>query len=1345
MLFKNVPEKPGMAFVVIVHLAADFESQLHEIVGRSTSMTVVQVREQVIVEADHVYVISPAKLLSMQGDHLHVDELHRLSGGRPSSIDHFFRTLAEVQRERSVCVVLSGTGADGSLGVKRIKECGGVALVQTPEDAEYDGMPSSAIATGTVDFVLPAAAMAGKLVELWANAQAMELPAPADLQMRVSRPANAAAAEHAEAALNDVMLLLRNATGHDFRHYKRATVLRRIERRLQVNSLPTLPEYRSYLAGHPEESWALLNDLLISVTNFFRDRDAFDALEREIASSLVETPRAAVRAWVAACATGEEAYSVAMLLSERTRHQRPEPAIQVFASDIDERAIGVARAGVYPNTVVADLTPGRLGQFMQKEDGNVRVRKELREKVLFATHNLLRDPPFSNLDLVCCRNLLIYLDREVQEQVLRLFHFALRPGGLLFLGMSESADAVNDLFVPVDKKHRIYRSDGVRRGRRTTPMLPATETFPQMPMRATVPAEPRAALGELHERAREQVAAPSVLIDRSNNILHSTLRASAYLRFAPGQPSQDLLAAVRPELRIELRTALAQAWQQGQSVESRPVKVDGNGQASWISMSVRPVANSEVPLVLVFFNDAQYSFGLEASEAHEKDPMFDVLEEELQRTREQLNGTLGESAASGEELRASNEELQAINEELRSATEELETGKEELQSVNEELFTVNQELKAKIDETSKSNDDLTNLIASTDIATVFVDRAMHIKRFTPRASTLFNLISSDVGRSLLDITHRLDYPQLAADTGETFASLRSIEREVKGADGKIYLVRLLPYRTQHDVIDGAVLTFIDISAARRAQEQLRIGEANLQLVVERTQDYAIITLDTNGLVTTWNQGAQRMFGYDDAEMIGQPLDILFTPEDRAAGVPQAEMARARDTGRALDERWHMTKDGSHFYCSGIMTPIHEQGRLLGYAKIARDQTDRKQSESQLETLLIQEKETRAELQRAITMKDEFLAVMSHELKHPLNLIHVNAELLSRMPQVRDSPNVARAADVIRRTVLSQAKIIDDLLDLSRLRTGKLALSTELVNWESVITRVIDAVAHDAQVLQLSLRADLDPGASMIEADPVRAEQIVWNLVSNALKFTPAGGKVQVRLTVDGADARLDVIDTGQGIAQDFLEHVFDMFRQADRSTTRPQGGMGIGLALVKQLVEAHGGRVAVDSAGAGKGSTFSVWMPLADAETANASLPRGVPALSGMRILLVDDAEDALQSFAALLGLEGADVVAVSSGRQALAAIEQAPFDLLLSDVAMPGMDGYELIVAIRGGVGDGSSANVAAIALTGFGRPMDTRRALAAGFDAHLAKPIVIEDLLQIIQHLPRLTVAKGKGASDR
>ncbi len=1327
-LFEPMSAAPGMAFVVVVHLSPRHDSNLADILGRVTRMPVQAVRETTTIAADHVYVISPAQQLTMTDGQLRVAKRPE-TVGRPAAIDSFLRTLAMAHGRRAVGIVLSGTGSDGTLGLARLKECGGVTLAQAPEDAEYDGMPVSAIDDGVVDFVLPAAGMSAKLAALWENMQRIELPEPSVPGVPVVP--TEADADAAQAALAQILRLLRVATGHDFKHYKRATVLRRIERRLQVTGMAGLPEYRAYLQEHPEESKGLLKDLLISVTNFFRDREAFDALEAEIDASLMPVAKSTgkLRAWVAGCATGEEAYSIAMLLSERAEEQRPDLRIQVFASDIDESAIAAARAAIYPDTVLDDVTPARLRRFFVKEENHVRVRKELRDRVLFAVHNLLRDPPFSSLDLICCRNLLIYFDRDVQQQVLEVFHFALKPGGLLFLGSSESADAAGQLYEQVDKKWRIFRADGTLR-RRPVPGLPLHQRA--SPFGAgTSPAEGSPALGDLHHRLREAYAPPSILIDAESNILHSTPRAAPFLRFVHGQPTYNLLEVVRPELRLELRTAIFRARQLHASVEAKKVRLDDAGEAPWVTMTAHPIEEAGSALVLVMFDSIAATLGDGAQKASNKDPLLLSLEEELRQTREQLRGSIGESAKSTEDLRASNEELQAINEELRSATEELETSKEELQSVNEELITVNQELKTKVEETAKANDDLKNLIASTDIATVFVDRELRVKRFTPRASQLFNLIESDIGRRLLDITHRLQYEHLARDARTAFDSLRVVEREVGGPDGRTYLVRALPYRTHEDVIDGAVLNFIDITATRRAEQQVREGEANLRTLLESSEDYAIITTDSSGMIATWNQGAHRLFGFDPSDALGQSIELIFTPADRAEGVPQQEMKEAREQGRASDERWHLRKDGTSFFCSGILAPMYKNEQLVGYAKIARDLTDHKRAETRLAALLQQEKGMRSELQRASVLKDEFLAVMSHELKHPLNLIHVNAELLARLPEVRESASVARAASVIRRTVLSQAKIIDDLLDLSRARTGKLGLSKAALEWSVVVERVVDAVQADAAAKSITLECEIDAAASSINADAVRVEQIVWNLLSNALKFTQAGGAIRVGLSLDGSFGRLDVADTGQGISADFLPHVFEMFRQASHGAARSEGGLGIGLALVKHLVEEHGGRVAVASDGPGRGARFSVWLPLAEQASASPLGGRAKPGLDKLRVLLVDDVQDALESFATLLQLEGAEVTAVASGKAALEAAETAEFDLLFSDIAMPGMDGYALMEALRA---NGRTAKLPAIALTGFGRSQDVKRAIAAGFDAHLAKPIEMQELLLVVERLAGL-----------
>ncbi|MEM5338145.1 CheR family methyltransferase [Paraburkholderia azotifigens] len=1324
--FEALPAHTSMAFVVIVHLAPDHASNLASLLQKATDMPVLEVTSPTPIEPDHVYLIAPSLELTMVDDYLRVAP-KQAEDGRRAAIDLFFRTLAEVHRERAIGIVLSGAGSDGSVGLSRVKEMGGITFAQDPTEAEYDSMPRSAIATGMVDFVLTAAEMPQRLLDLWMTAKEIHLPI-VEGDERDENISN----ESAERALREIMVILRTRTGHDFRHYKRATVLRRIERRLQVNGITDLQAYRDHLHLHPDETQALLQDMLISVTNFFRDKEAFDVLEREVLPQLFEGrgEQDRIRAWSVGCATGEEAYSLAMLLQERSLKSAEGISFQVFATDIDERAISFARTGLYPDSILADVTTSRVRQFFSKDAAHYRVKKELREHMLFAHHNVLSDPPFSRLDLICCRNLLIYLDREAQIEILKMFHFALRPGGVLFLGSSESADSVSSMFSVIDKRNRIYRANMAVRGDTPVPVAMSGMASTR-PIVATVqpPGRRRFSFGDLHQRLVEQYAPPSVLVSRDSEIVHLSDRAGRFLQYSGGEPSHNIVAVVRAELRLELRTAIYQALHTNRSVEARRVRIVREGRSYFVNMTARPVHDPEAnaDFVLVLFDEVEDSMGgSETSSADaQKDPIISQLERELQRTKEQLQSTIEQSETSTEELKASNEELQAINEELRSATEELETSKEELQSINEELTTVNAELKSKVEETGKINDDLQNLIAANDIGTIFVDRNICIKRYTPRATDVFSIIPSDIGRSLLDITHRLEYDKLADDAAEAFDSLRLIERELKSNDGRWYLARFVPYRTTEDRIDGAVLSFIDITGRRQAEDLLREGERRMRIVAEGTKDYAIITFDDEGLVTSWNAGAERIFGYTEAEMIGQSADILSTEEDRAANIAQQEFAEARLNGRTDEERWHVRKDGTRFFASGVLSRLDEAG-VSGFAKIARDLGEFSHATA--------ERGTQNELLRAATerdaqrRRDEFLAVVSHELKHPLNLISASAELIARAPETRQSLNISRAADTIRRTVIGQAQIIDDLLDISRVRTGKLSIVRTIVDMREIVQRVCNAVQDDARQRGIAFSLTMSESPVIVYADLTRVEQIVWNLISNALKFTTRGSVVVSLQTNEHAEAVLRVTDTGTGIEPLLLPHIFDMFQQS-RDPMARRAGLGIGLALVRDLVNLHGGAVRAESEGVGRGATFTVTLPThRTLHYARAADGHATDSLQGVRVLMVDDDAATVETFRLLLEGEGAIVQTATSGEEALAMLNGNVPDVVLSDIGMHGMDGFEFVGKLRQEPG---MKSVICIALSGFGQEADVKMAENAGFDAHLKKPVMLEELLHVFSRL--------------
>ncbi|MEE1880686.1 PAS domain S-box protein [Pseudomonas soli] len=1328
--FRHTPQDCDMAFVVVLHLSPDHQSQADRIIQAVTGMPVRQVSEPVPIERNHVYVISPANRLSTNDGYLRVSPAKR-SRGDHVAIDLFFRDLADVHKDHAFCVVLSGTGSDGAVGLSRIKEQGGVTLVQAPEDAEYPEMPRAALATGMVDLVLPVAEMPARLVEMWRTARQVKLPRidddslPPALGEREGDPAAC------DPLLDEILLSLQDNTGHDFSHYKRATVLRRLERRLHVTGQTDLAGYRDYLQCHPDESRALLADMLIGVTNFFRDREAFEALQRHVMPGLVnregnEEPASEVRVWSAGCSTGEEAYSLAMLVSEQLAIERRSAQVQIFATDLDDRAIGIGRCGQYPDAIATDVSPARLRQFFLKEDQHYRVRKEIREKVLFARHNLLSDPPFSQLDLIVCRNLLIYLDREVQRDILRLFHFALRPGGYLFLGSSESTDLAADLFVAVDKRNRIFRAREVAAVRH-----PARLQAPE-PALAPAPARARAArklsYAEIHHRALARCTPPSLVVDTEGNILHMSEGVGRYLRHAGGELSHNLLNLVLTPLRPALRSTLLQAQGSGQAVTSRTVSLDLDEHTEGVRILVQPhqdePSGSECLLVVFQSGEADNAITRAPGVEQTEGMLLGNLERELHRTRLQLQETIEQSEFSSQELTASNEEMQAINEELRSASEELETSKEELQSINEELLTVNYELKIKVEETDKVNDYLSNLIASTDIATVFVDRNLCIRWFTPRATDIFSMLPVDTGRSLLDITHRLDYPGLADDARAVVERETTIEREVVGHNQHWYLARLLPYRASERNVDGTVLTFIDISQSRAAEERLRQGEERMRLVAESTHDFAIILLDEQGLITDWNTGAALIFGYGKDEVLGHHYQLIFTEQDRASGLPERELRSARLHGRGQDERWHVRKDGSRFYCSGEVSRL-KGSSLRGYVKIARDLTGHKRLHDEQSKQL-------AESQNTSHMKDEFFAVMSHELKHPLNLIQLNAEILRRSPSVKGNGVASKAVGTICEAVSSQARIIDDLLDVARIRTGKLKLKTQVLDLCAVLQAIQAVLANEQHACEVRLALPADGAPVYVEADSTRLEQIVWNLLNNALKFSPAGSEIRLALVRQGNQARLEVIDQGIGLTDESLESVFDLFSQAaPQASGNHRDGLGIGLSLVRQLVEAHGGTVSATSAGLGCGATFTVCLPLSDPgqqaqpDTSDDNIEG---RLNGVRVLLVDDSVEILEVMQQLLEMESAEVEAYSNPQAALEAAAHGRYDIILSDIGMPVMDGHALIKALRGLE---HLRYTPAIALTGYGASADQYRSRQSGFDRHLNKPVGYDELIEAIEGL--------------
>ena len=931
--FDHTAPDSGMAFVVILHLAPDYESQAADLLQAHTAMPVTQVTGAVPLAQNHVYVIPPAKHLLIAGGHLRLAEA-ALEQDQRAPIDHFFRTLADTHARHATAIILSGTGSDGTVGLKRVKEQGGAIFVQDPQEAQFDGMPRSAIATGLVDFVLPVAAMPEMLIAYWRRAPESG-----------SATAGSGGGDADEASLREILALLRVRTNHDFSQYKRPTILRRVGRRLQVTGVSDLAAYLDLLRNRPEEVQALLQDLLISVTNFFRDREAWAALQAIVPLLFAgKGPEDQVRVWVTACATREEAYTVGMLLLEHARTLDHPPAIQIFATDIDDAAIRRAREGSYPETIAGDVSPERLRQFFVLEQGRYCVKPELREVVLFAQHNILRDPPFSKLDLITCRNLLIYLNHEAQEQVIRLFHFSLRPGGYLLLGTAESLDHVAQLFDVAAKGQRLFKQRAYPAV--LPPALPARgPTALQRPPRISAPEQggPGSSLDELHRRLALRYAPPSVIVNEDYEIVHLSPGAGRFLVLQAGEPSYNLLRVAHPDLRLELRAALLQSTQLGTRTESRHIRVTFDDIARLVDVVVEPIQDGDWPgaYLFVLFVDAGPAGATRERGASAPAEVVQQLEAELERTRERLQMTVEEYETAGEEYKAANEELTAINEELRAAGEELETSKEELQAVNEELQTVNQELKARVDEGSQANNDLQNLIAVTEIATLFLDSELHLTRYTPSVERIFNLIPTDLHRPFAHITHTLRDDRLVADAQEVLATLQPIEREVASTTGQWYLMQQHPYRTLDDHIAGVVISFIDITERKRREAAL----AEKARLLDLSND-AIIVRDVENRIIYWNHGAAELYGWTRAEALGQDLHGLLRTEFE---IPLEQLLIVlRQHDRMEGEVVQVTRDGRRInaFCRWALDRDAE-GRPGAILTTYNDITERKRADAAL--------------------------------------------------------------------------------------------------------------------------------------------------------------------------------------------------------------------------------------------------------------------------------------------------------------------------------------------------------------------------------------------------------------
>ena len=948
--FYHMPSDSGMAFVIIQHLSPTHKSIMASLLSKNTKMEVMEVKDGMKVEPNRVYLNPPNKNVSIiQGTLQLMEPIRTKSINLP--IDYFFRSISEELREKAICIILSGTATDGTLGIKAVKGEGGMVMVQSPESAKYDGMPRSAIDTGLVDFILSVEQMPGELIRYVRHPY---IEGPAEIYVGESQ---------FKTYIPKIFALIRTATGHDLSNYKETTISRRVERRMAVHQIQKISDYVSYLQRTQAEVEILFKDLLIGVTNFFRDTEAFQVLKDRVFPGLfrkkdTDTP---IRVWVVGCSTGEEAYSMAMLLQETMDMLKKHFNVQIFASDIDSEAINSARLGIYPESIATDVSNERLNQFFVKEENTYIVKKQLREMIVFSVHNLIKDPPFSKMDLVSCRNLLIYMDTVLQKKILPLFHYAMNLEGILFLGTSESIGEFTDMFTPIDSKQKIFK-------RRAIHFERAATDYPAVPIYAVQQVESREDAKRhpfetdvLHVAERiilDTYAPPAVLINEKYDVVQFIGETDRYLRTPSGKASFNILKMAREGLQYKLSTALRDAIRQKKTISIQRLRIKHNSDFRVVDVTVRPLLEKSFPqdYMMIIFNDKTIKEPLagekgkqDMNEAH--DPTVAGLEQELASTKEYLQTTIEELETSNEELKSTNEELQSVNEELQSTNEELETSKEELQSTNEELITVNTELQNKVDELSQVNNDINNLLSSTDIGTMFLDASLCIKRFTPPMTGIFNLIQTDIGRPINDITSKIKYDSLDKDSEEVLKTLVLKESEIKTEGGGWYSMRVLPYRTTENVIDGVVITFMDISRIkkmemlekeiklrRKAEKELRESEANMRrlaTVVMGSND-AITVQGFEGNITAWNRGAEKMYGYSEDKALKMNIRDLIPEDKREEALAFVKkIQEGRDVKSFETQR--LTKDGKRLNVwLSVTTLFDNSGKPVEIAATERD-------------------------------------------------------------------------------------------------------------------------------------------------------------------------------------------------------------------------------------------------------------------------------------------------------------------------------------------------------------------------------------------------------------------------
>jgi two-component system, chemotaxis family, CheB/CheR fusion protein len=1297
--FEQVPLDSGMAFVVVQHLSPDFKSLMDEILSRRTPLPVLLVEDGVQVEPNRIYLIPAKKEMIIADGRLLLSDrgrTHELS----LPIDVFFRSLAQDCQSRAVAVVLSGGGSDGSRGICDVHDAGGLVLVQDPDSAQFDGMPKTARDAGVADAILPPREMPHFLLK---NSRHTA---------RDSQPVRTG-----ERGMAAVYRMLEKEFGIDFTHYKPSTVTRRIERRLQLSRCDSIETYAQRLREEREELDVLYRDLLIGVTRFFRNEEAFRVLEERVLPELWQSlPKGApLRVWVAGCATGEEVYSLAILLFELGQKLGERP-VKIFATDVHRGSLDQATRALYAEEAVAAVSPERLARHFLRRGQSYQVSPEIRQMVVFAQHNVIKDAPFTRVHLITCRNMLIYLQPFAQQKVLSLFRFALALGGVLFLGPSETPGSLLNEFETVDKHWRLFRKsresqvrvDVRPRHEDQRPRPPAASRPPTITGRHSLPQ-----LLAVYDALLAELIPPSLLVNDAGELLHVFRGASQFLHVADGRPALSILDLVDGELKAVISSALKRAVKISTPLSYRGVRVvDGSASGNY-EVTIQPLrAGLTAPHFLISFQklatDAPKPAATDQDMAEVSREHLKALEAELKLTKESLQSATEELASNSEELQAANEELLASNEELQSTNEEL-------QSVNEELYSVNAEYQRKISDLTELANDMENLLASTDIGTIFLDAQLRIRSFTSRAADVFHLLPHDIGRPIENLAHSMEYPELAADFRRVLGSGAVIEKELRDGTQRAFFARILPYRARGS-IDGVVLTLIDVTGLKVAEDALFHERYLLNSLLSSVPD-AIYFKDARGRFIRANDALAARLGLAD------PRDAVGKTGFELPGYEQAPIVHQQDEQvlrSGVAQHYQLERrdgpDGRDAWDLVTRLPLSDpEGKVVGIIGIFRDVTEQKRNQEKIH--------------EAVTRRDQFLAMLSHELRNPLGAMVAATQLLRE-----GAPGPERAQrllDVLRRQSQQMSRLLDDLLEASRVTQDKIELRRQTVDIRQITRDAVEAVQELLQTRRIELTVQVADEPLYVDCDPARVQQIHANLLSNAAKYTPVGGHVQLAVAREGDEVVLTVNDDGVGIPKTMIDDVFELFVQSNRTLDRADGGLGVGLTLVRGLVARHGGTVTAFSDGEGQGSQFVVRLPCSEQAPASAAPQEEKPVKysplqSPLRVVIVEDNDDSRMMMSELLELSGFECHTASTGRMGVDVINELRPDVALIDIGLPELDGLEVARLLRQ---DPRNDQLLLIALTGYGQREDREAARRAGFDTHLVKPVDFEVLQGLLR----------------